>query len=141
MLPGDRPRARIRLCAISDDVVEVAVALAHVESVPHHPARRHLEALIPDEVLQVSHTLPYEETADLDARRLASHQRPPEVPQRQTAVRDVLDEDDVTASEVDVEVLEDPHDPARAGGRPVRRHGHEVHLDGTVDGPGQVGHE
>ena len=47
----------------------------------------------------------------------------------------------VAVGEVEVEVLEDPHDPARARRRPVRRHRHEVELDRQVDGPGEVAHE
>src|SRR5262249_14842993 len=54
---------------------------------------------------------------------------------------DVFDDEDVAIAQVDLEVLLDPDDPAGAGGRSIRRDGHEVELDGEVDGPGQVAHE
>ena len=48
---------------------------------------------------------------------------------------------DVAIGEVEVEVLEDAHDAARARRRAVRRHRHEVELDRQVDRARQVAHE
>src|SRR5690606_29083678 len=59
----------------------------------------------------------------------------------QPGVDDVLDEDDAAAGQVDVEVLDDAHDPGRAGRGAVGRHGHEVDLDRQADGPHEVGEE
>ena len=45
------------------------------------------------------------------------------------------------AGEIEVEVLDDAHHAAGVGGAAVGRDGHEVDLDGEVDGAGQVGQE
>ena len=47
----------------------------------------------------------------------------------------------VATAEIEVEVLDDPDDAARSRGGAVRRHRHEVELDGQVDRAGQVAHE
>src|SRR5205085_1713520 len=65
----------------------------------------------------------------------------PEVGEGEARVDDVLDEQDVPAGQVDVQVLHDPHDARGAGGVAVGGHGHEVDLEGQGDGPGQVAHE
>src|SRR4029079_5575036 len=48
--------------------------------------------------------------------------------QGQSGVDDVLDDEHVTAGDVDLEVLENPHDPRGVGSRAVARDRHEVDL-------------
>ncbi len=64
-----------------------------------------------------------------------------EVREREPGVDDVLDDQDVPVGEIEIEILHDAHDTARTRGGSVRRHRHEVELDGQVDRPRQVGHE
>ena len=78
---------------------------------------------------------------DLERRRVAGLEVPAQVREREPGVDDVLDDQDVPVGEVEVEVLDDPHDTARARRRAVRRHRHEVELDGQVDRAGEVAHE
>src|SRR5205823_2079421 len=73
--------------------------------------------------------------------RLARLQVPDQVGQREARVDDVLDDEHVPAVDVDVEVLEDPHDAGRVGGGAVARDRHEVDLAGHADLAHQVGHE
>ena len=64
-----------------------------------------------------------------------------QIRERETGVDDVFDDHHVTIGEIEIEVLHDAHDAARTRGGAVRRHGHEIELDGQVDGPREVGHE
>ena len=64
-----------------------------------------------------------------------------EITKGETRVDDVLDDDHVAAGNVGVEVLHDAHDAAGGGGLPVGGDRHEVHLEGAVNGAGQVAHE
>ena len=74
-------------------------------------------------------------------RGIARTQVLAKVVEREPRVDDVLDDQDVAAGQVDVEVLDDPHHTAGLGGRPVGGDRHEVDLDGQLDGPHQVRHE
>ena len=82
-----------------------------------------------------------EQRAHLERRRPARLQVLAEVREREAGVDDVLDDQHVAVGEVEIEVLHDAHDTARARRRPVRRHRHEVELDGQVDRAGEIGHE
>ena len=56
-----------------------------------------------------------------------------QVREREAGVDDVLDDEHVAVGEVEIEVLHDADDAARARGRAVRRDRHEVELDRQVD--------
>src|SRR5256886_6489060 len=120
---------------------QVAVPLADVEPVADdevgwdpEPDVAQVEVVALEPFLQ-------EQRAHLERRRPARREVLPQVGQREAGVDDVLDDQDVAAGEVDLEVLLDANDAAGAGGGPVGRHSHEVELDGQVDGSGEVAHE
>ena len=71
----------------------------------------------------------------------AGSQGAQQVLQRQAAVDDVLDDQDVAALQRGVEVLEDAHHAAGLGGRAVGRDGHEVDLAAGLEVAHQVGQE
>ena len=83
----------------------------------------------------------HEQRAHFERRGIAGAQVLAQVREREAGVDDVLDDQHVAIGEIEVEVLHDPHDTARARRRPVRRHGHEVELDRKVDRAGEIGHE
>src|SRR4051794_7007845 len=118
-------------------VRKVAVALAVVETVADDEAVRNLEADIARLELHLAPLGLRQQRADLDRGRVARAEAPQEVLQREPGVDDVLDDEDVTALERDVEILEDPHDAGGVGGRAVARDGHEVDLARDVE----VAHE
>ena len=64
-----------------------------------------------------------------------------QVVQRVAGVQDVLDDQQVFALDGVGQVLFDLHLAGADGARAVGGHGHKVHRQGQVDGPGQVGHE
>ncbi len=63
-----------------------------------------------------------------------------QVVQREARVHDVLDQQDIAALELVVEVLEDAHDARGLRGRAVGGDGHEVELERQPDVPREVGH-
>ena len=76
-------------------------------------------------------------------QRVARHDDVSQVIKSQTAVHDVLDQNDVFPLGVGIHILDDLHDSARCGRISVGRNGHEVHshVDRTPDRTDQVGHE
>ena len=68
-------------------------------------------------------------------------ERRAQVREREPGVDDVLDDEHVPPRDVDLEVLEDPHDARRVGRRAVARDRHEVDLAGHGQLAHQVGDE
>src|ERR1700730_2440958 len=135
------PRSPGQRAGVLVDRGQVAVPLADVEPVADDevgwdpkPDVAQVEVVALEPFLQ-------EQSAHLDRRRPARRQVLPQVRQREAGVDDVLDDQDVAAGEVDLEVLLDADDAAGTGGGPVGRHRHEGELDGQVDGAGKVAHE
>jgi hypothetical protein len=91
-------------------VREVPVPLGEVEPVPDHEAIRYLEAGVANVDLDLAALGLRQQRADLERRGLARLQHAHEVREREPRVDDVLDDEDVSALDVDVEVLEDPDD-------------------------------
>ena len=126
---------------VASDVRQVAVPLADVEAVPDHELGRDAEPDVLEVELDALEAVLHEERAHLERRGIAGGEVLAQVREREPAVDDVLDDDHVATAEVEVEVLDDPHDAARARRRAVRRHRHEVELDREVDRPREVAHE
>src|SRR5438067_769446 len=122
------------------DVGKIPVALVVVQAVPHDEGRRDREPVVADVERDLLNLGLSHQGADLEAPRLAALQVLEQVGERQTRVDDVFDDEDVPVVQVEVEVLQDPHDAARAGGRPVARDSHEVELRGDADCARDVGH-
>jgi len=119
--PGHRPRRSRGLCRLGpgsrfDDpyVGKVPVALVHVEPVPDHKLSGDPEALVAKDRLVDTVVLTNQKCADLEACRVPGQQVAPQVVERQAAVDDVLDEDDVATSQVQVEILDYAYDTLRA---------------------------
>ena len=83
----------------------------------------------------------HKQRADGKALRPAGKKALAQVREREAAVEDVLDNQNVTTREVDVEVLQDPHHATGLGRASVGRHGHEVELQRQLDLPGEIGEE
>src|SRR5205807_269746 len=79
--------------------------------------------------------------ADLEARRCPGLQEPQEIPGGQARIDDVLDQQDVAAGDLDIEILDQPHGAALGGGAAVAGDGHEVHGDRDRDRAAEVGDE
>ena len=126
---------------VAMDTGQVAVALVDVEAVAHDEVGRDGEADVAQVELHPLLALLDQERAHLDALGRAGVQVAAQVVQREAAVDDVLDHQDVAALELGVEVLDDAHHARGLGGAAVGGHGHEVDVDGQVDGPAQVAHE
>src|SRR5215216_6350565 len=120
---------------------QVAVPLADVEAVTDHEVGWDPKPDVAQVEVVALEPFLHEQSAHLERRRSARGQVLPQVREREAGVDDVLDDQHVAAAEVDLEVLLDADDAARARGRPVGRDGHEVELDGQVDAAGQVAHE
>src|SRR5690606_8071234 len=114
---------------------------AHVEPVADDEVVGDGEPHVAQVGIDLLEAFAQQQGADLEAGRAAGREVLAQVVEGEPGVDDVLDEEDVAARQVDVEVLHDAHDAAGLGGGAVRRHGHEVELDGQVDLAGQVGHE
>ena len=83
----------------------------------------------------------HEQRAHFERRGIARAQVLAQVREREAGVDDVFDDQHVAIGEIEVEVLHDANDAARARRRSVRRHRHEVELDRQIDRAREVGHE
>src|SRR5262249_46642679 len=88
---------------------QVAVALRHVEAVADDEVGRDGEPNVAQVEVDPLLALLHQQGADLHALGLAGVEVAPQVVQRETAVDDVLDDEDVAAFELGVEVLHDAH--------------------------------
>ena len=109
-------------------VRQVPVPLAEIEAVADHEAVRDLEAHVAHGHVDLAPLRLRQKRAHLEARRLARLEIAHQIGERQARVDDVLDDEDVPALDVDVEVLENPHNSRGVGRRAVARDGHEVDL-------------
>src|SRR5579884_1844833 len=135
---GPRLRAFEHERLVQDaDVGQIPVALGEVEAVPDHEAVRDLEARVADRDVDLPALGLGQQRADLEARRPPRLEIAHEIRERQARVDDVLDDESVPALDVDVKILEDPHDARGVGRRAVARDRHEVDLAGH----GQVAHQ
>ena len=119
----------------------VAISLREVEAVPDHEAVGDLEPDVADGNVDLAPLRLRQERAHLERRRLAGLETPHQVGQRQPRVDDVLDDEHVSARDVDVEILEDAHDARGVGGRAVARDRHEVDFARDRELAHEVGHE
>src|SRR3954452_13829245 len=120
---------------------QVPEPLTHVEPVPDDEVGRDLEARVGQIGVRPLQALLHEQRAHLEGGRVPGHEVAAQIRQGEARVDDVLDHQHVPTAEINVEVLDDADDAAGFGGAAVRRHGHEVELDGQVDGAGQIAHE
>jgi hypothetical protein len=126
------------------EVREVAVALAQIEPVADEELVRHGEADVADwDVLDKPPVGPVEQRDCGERRGVAQRQRLAEVVERQPGIHDVLDDEDVAAGDLGVEVLEeaDPRVAARVGVGAVRGELDEVQPVRDPERPGEVGDE
>ena len=90
---------------------EISVPLGEIEAIPNHELVRDLEADIPHGNVDLTAPGLRQQRTDLELGGLARLQVAHQVRERQPGVDDVLDDEHVAAGDVDVEVLEDAHDP------------------------------
>jgi hypothetical protein len=130
---------------LSDDmqVGQVPVALVEVEPVADEELVGDREADVPDrQVLHDPPVRPVEERDGGERRGRAQRQRAAEVVERQAGVDDVLDEQDVPAGDLLVEVLEETGLPLAPGlGAAVAGELDEVDVVEDRQRPGEVGQE
>ena len=122
-------------------VRQIAVALLDVEAISHEELVGHGEAHVADgEVLDEPPVGAVEERRRRERGRVAQRERLAEVVQGQAGVDHVLDDQDVPAGDLLVQILEeaDPCVAARVGVGAVRRELDEVEGVGDADGPRQV---
>src|ERR1035438_3865979 len=94
---------------IHTNVRKVAVALGDVEAVAHHQLGLDMEPDIGElEVRPRLNASLDEQRADGEALRTAGEKTLAQVREGEAAVEDVLDDEDMTPGEVDVEGLQDP---------------------------------
>ena len=136
-----RPQSSVRPSLVAVDVGQVAVALGDVEAVADDEIGRDGEADVAQVELDPLLALLHQQGAHLEALGLAGEEVAAQVVQREPAVDDVLDHEDVAPVEVGVEVLDDAHDARGLGGAAVGGDGHEVDVDRQRDGAAQVAHE
>src|SRR5436190_7740111 len=108
---GDRPFSgalRHQLRIQYAHVGQVPVSLGEIEPVPDHEPVGDLEADVADGHVDFAPIRLGQESADLQAGRLAGLEVPHQVRECQPRIDDVLDDKDVAALDVDVQVLEDP---------------------------------
>src|SRR5436305_2359087 len=123
------------------DVRQIPVSLTEIEAVADHDAVRDLEADISDRHVDFPPIRLRHQRTDGEGGRLARLEVPHQVGERQPGVDDVLDDEDVPALDVDVQVLEDPNDARAVGRGAVTGDRHEVDLAWHRQLPHQVGHE
>src|SRR5436190_22926688 len=119
-----------------DHVVEVAVTLGEVEAVAEHEVVFDLESGAPRRGGNDPPHRLVEEGAHFQPAGLAAAKLAEDVGEGEAGVDDVLDEDDVPAADVELEILDDTDTTGPLG---VVRDGQKVELgqDGQV--PDQVG--
>src|SRR3954469_23375013 len=135
------PRQLRQWTGVFRDVRKIPVPLGNVEAVTNDEARRDAETDVTKIEVDFLQSLFHEERTDLERRRPTGFEVLAQVLQRETRIDDVLDDEDMTVRQVEIEVLENAHHTARARRGAVRRHGHEVELDRQIDGEGEVAHE
>jgi hypothetical protein len=125
-------------------VRQVPPSLLEVEAVPDEELVRHREADVPHrQVVHETAIRSVEERRRRERGRVPELQRAHEVVERQARVDHVLDDDDVAALDLAVQVLEeaDPAVPAGLGVRPVAGELDEVERVRGGDAPRQVREE
>jgi hypothetical protein len=125
-------------------VREVPVALVEIEAVTHEELVRHGEPdVVHREILHEAAVRPVEQRDGGERRGRAERKRLAEVVERQTGVDDVLDDDDVTAGDLGVEILEQPDARVTAlvGAGGVARELEEVEAVRDAKRTGEVGDE
>jgi hypothetical protein len=123
---------------------QVAVALLEIEAVPHEQLVGHREAHVADgHILHQAAIGAVEEGHGGQGGRVAERERLAEVVEREPRVDDVLDDEDVAARDLRVQVLEeaDPGMPALVGAGGVARELDEVDAVVDPERAGQVGDE
>src|SRR5215217_3405232 len=99
-----------KLVTQNGDVRQVPVPLRKIEAVADHVPVRDLEPDVPDGHLDLAAAVLHEQRADLQRRGVAGAEVPEQVRQREARIDDVLEDQDVAALDVYVEILEDAHD-------------------------------
>jgi hypothetical protein len=126
------------------EVRQVAETLLEIEAVAHEELVGDHEADVADgQVLDEPPVRPVEQRHGRERRRGAQRECLAEVVERQPGVDDVLDDQDVTAGELDVEILEQANAgmAARVGAGRVAGELEEVEPVRDPDRPRQVGEE
>jgi hypothetical protein len=125
------------------EVGQVSVPLVEVEAVPDEELVGDDEAHVPDgKVVDEATVRPVEERHRGDRGRLPERQGANEVVESQAGVEDVLDHEDVPATDLDIEVLQqaDGRATARRGAR-VPGELDELELVGDRNGAREIGEE
>ena len=81
------------------------------------------------------------EGGDLERCGLAARQVLHKIVEREAGIENVLDDQNVAAFDIDVEVLDDAHDTRRLNAVAIARHGHKVDIGGKLDLAHQIAHK
>src|SRR4051794_1807906 len=108
---------------------QIAILLGVIEAVADHELVRYVEPDVPDLEIYLHGFRFAQQGAHLHRGRSARTQVGHQPGQREAGIDDVLDDQNVPATDVPVQVLEDAHDTGRLGAGPVGRHRHPVGLD------------
>src|SRR5215831_9615989 len=111
--------ARFRVRLQYPDIRQIPVLLGVVEAVPHDKMVVDREPEIIDGDALVVRYFLFQERADLHGTRLPGREDLNDLLERPPGVDDVLDDDDVPASDVGGEVPQKPNVPRGFGARPV----------------------
>src|SRR5262245_38244425 len=123
------------------DVGKVAVALGVVEAVADDETVGNGEADVIERHLPLAPPRLVEERRDAEATRSAREQRFAEERERVAAVHDVLDQHDVAAEDLLIQVLEELWRAVRFGGEAIGRDAHEIDLVRNRYGFHEIGDE
>src|SRR5205085_1910692 len=107
---------------------QVSVPLREVEAVADHEPVRDLEADVAHGDVDLPALRLRQKRTDFQRRGLSRLQVAHQIGEGETGVDDVLDDEDLASLDVDVEVLENPHNSGRVGRVAVTRDRHEVDL-------------
>src|SRR5262249_14283575 len=122
--------------AQAPDVGQIAVSLGVVEAVTDHEFIGDVESDVFDLHIYLHGVGLTQQRHDVDAVGVAGLEILEQPVERETAVDDVFDDEDVLAGDVAVEVFEDAHDARTLGRAAVAADGHELHRARALEDTG-----
>ena len=112
------------------EIMKIAIALRHIKAITNNKLIRKSETHVAKIGFDLLHAFFEQKGTNLEAGGMSRRQVLSEIVQREAAIDDVLDDDDIATSEVDIEIFHDPHYATGLRCCAIGRHRHEVELDG-----------